>query len=223
MSRLTVKAVLFDLDGTLVDSAPDLGGALNLLLRRYDKPELPLSRSRPLVSMGARGMLEIGFGLTPIHAEYEAMKTEYLALYDANLCRDTRLFDGMQNLLTTLEQRAIPWGIVTNKHSRFTLPLLAALNLDRRAQCIISGDSVAQPKPHPGGLLAAADVLSVTPSTDIVYVGDDERDIQAALAAKMTPVVARYGYLGNGNPPTKWGAKLYIDYPLELLQTLAID
>ena len=220
---MTVKAVLFDLDGTLVDTAPDLGGALNLLLRRYDKPELPLSRSRPLVSMGARGMLEIGFGLTPIHAEYEAMKTEYLALYDANLCRDTRLFDGMQNLLTTLEQRAIPWGIVTNKHSRFTLPLLAALNLDRRAQCIISGDSVAQPKPHPGGLLAAADVLSVTPSTDIVYVGDDERDIQAALAAKMTPVVARYGYLGNGNPPTKWGAKHYIDYPLELLQTLAID
>ena len=220
---MTVKAVLFDLDGTLVDTAPDLGGALNLLLRRYDKPELPLSRSRPLVSMGARGMLEIGFGLTPIHAEYEAMKTEYLALYEANLCRDTRLFDGMQNLLTTLEQRAIPWGIVTNKHSRFTLPLLAALNLDRRTQCIISGDSVAQPKPHPGGLLAAADVLSVTPSTDIVYVGDDERDIQAALAAKMTPVVARYGYLGNGNPPTKWGAKLYIDYPLELLQTLAID
>ena len=220
---MTVKAVLFDLDGTLVDTAPDLGGALNLLLRRYDKPELPLSRSRPLVSMGARGMLEIGFGLTPIHAEYEAMKTEYLALYEANLCRDTRLFDGMQNLLTTLEQRAIPWGIVTNKHSRFTLPLLAALNLDRRAQCIISGDSVAQPKPHPGGLLAAADVLSVTPSTDIVYVGDDERDIQSALAAKMTPVVARYGYLGNGNPPTKWGAKLYIDYPLELLQTLAID
>ena len=220
---MTVKAVLFDLDGTLVDTAPDLGGALNLLLRRYDKPELPLSRSRPLVSMGARGMLEIGFGLTPIHAEYEAMKTEYLALYEANLCRDTRLFDGMQNLLTTLEQRAIPWGIVTNKHSRFTLPLLAALNLDRRAQCSISGDSVAQPKPHPGGLLAAADVLSVTPSTDIVYVGDDERDIQAALAAKMTPVVARYGYLGNGNPPTKWGAKLYIDYPLELLQTLAID
>ena len=220
---MTVKAVLFDLDGTLVDTAPDLGGALNLLLRRYDKPELPLSRSRPLVSMGARGMLEIGFGLTPIHAEYEAMKTEYLALYEANLCRDTRLFDGMQNLLTTLEQRAIPWGIVTNKHSRFTLPLLAALNLERRAQCIISGDSVAQPKPHPGGLLAAADVLSVTPSTDIVYVGDDERDIQAALAATMTPIVARYGYLGNVNPPAKWGAALYIDSPLELLQTLAID
>ena len=215
--------MLFDLDGTLVDTAPDLGGALNLLLRRYDKAELSLSRSCPLVSMGARGMLEIGFGLKPIHAEYEAMKAEYLALYEANLCRATRLFDGMDDLLCALEQRGIPWGIVTNKHSRFTLPLLAALNLDGRAQCIISGDSVPQPKPHPGGLFAAADALKVAPSADIVYVGDDERDIQAALAATMTPIVARYGYLGNGNPPAKWGAALYIDSPLELLQTLAID
>ena len=220
---MNIKAVLFDLDGTLVDTAPDLGGALNLLLRRYDKPELPLNRSRPLVSMGARGMLEIGFGLKPIHAEYEAMKTEYLALYEANLCCATRLFDGMEDLLGALEQRAIPWGIVTNKHSRFTLPLLAALNLDRRAQCIISGDSVPQPKPHPGGLIAAAELMNVAPAADIVYVGDDERDIQAALAAQMTPVVARYGYLGNGNSPTKWGANLYIDSPLELLPILAID
>ena len=215
--------MLFDLDGTLADTAPDLGGALNLLLRRYHKAELPLSRSCPLVSMGARGMLEIGFGLKPIHAEYEAMKAEYLALYEANLCRATRLFDGMDDLLCALEQRGIPWGIVTNKHSRFTLPLLAALNLDGRAQCIISGDSVPQPKPPPGGLFAAADALKVAPSADIVYVGDDERDIQAALAATMTPIVARYGYLGNGNPPAKWGAALYIDSPLELLQTLAID
>ena len=220
---MSVKAVLFDLDGTLVDTAPDLGGALNLLLRRYDKAELPLSRSRPLVSMGARGMLEIGFGLKPMHTEYEAMKTEYLQLYEANLCRATRLFDGMDDLLCALEKRAIPWGIVTNKHSRFTLPLLAALNLDGRAQCIISGDSVPQPKPHPSGLLAAAERLNMAPSADIVYVGDDERDIQAALAATMTPIVARYGYLGNGNPPAKWGANLYIDSPLELLQTLAID
>ena len=151
------------------------------------------------------------------------MKIEYLALYEANLCRATRLFDGMDDLLCALEQRAIPWGIVTNKHSRFTLPLLAALNLGGRAQCIISGDSVPQPKPHPGGLLAAAERLNMSPAGDIAYVGDDERDIQAALAAKMTPVVARYGYLGNGNPPKKWGANLYIDSPLELLQTLAID
>ena len=218
-----IEAVLFDFDGTVADTAPDLGGALNLLLNRYGKPEVALSRSRPLVSMGARGMLEIGFGLKPNHAEYEAMKTEYLALYEENLCRETCLFEGMDELLAQLEQRDIPWGIVTNKHSRFTLPLVAALKIAQRAKCVISGDSVAQPKPHPGGLLAAAKALSITPSANTIYVGDDERDMQAALAANMTPVVARYGYLGNGNPPTKWGAKLFIDSPRELFKILGID
>lgn len=220
---MKVAAVLFDLDGTLADTAPDLGGALNRLLRRYDRPELPLSRSRPLVSMGARGMLEIGFGLKPKHPDFEAMKSEYLALYEQHLCRDTRLFDGMEGVLITLEKRAIPWGIVTNKHSRFTLPLLAALNLDRRAQCVISGDSVAQPKPHPEGLRAAATMISMTPSRSMLYVGDDERDIQAARAANMMPVVARYGYLGNGNPPDKWGAEHYIDAPADLLGVIGIN
>ncbi len=217
-----VEAVLFDFDGTVADTAPDLGGALNLLLHRYDKPEIPLSRSRPLVSMGARGMLEIGFGLKPNHAEYEAMKTEYLTLYEENLCRDTCLFDGMNELLAELEQRKIPWGIVTNKHSRFTTPLMASLKLEQRARCVISGDSVAQPKPHPGGLLAAATALNIAPSARMIYVGDDERDVQAARAANMTPVAARYGYLGNGNPPEKWGAELIIDSPRELLATLGV-
>lgn len=220
---MNVAAVLFDLDGTLLDTAPDLGGALNLLLRRYDKPELPLSRSRPLVSMGARGMLEIGFGLQPKHADFEAMKAEYLAIYEQCLCRDTRLFDGMDSVLISLEQRAIPWGIVTNKHSRFTLPLLAALNLDRRAQCIVSGDSVTQPKPHPEGLRAAAAMINMTPSLNMLYVGDDERDIQAARAANMMPVVARYGYLGNGSAPDKWGAEHYIDAPADLLGLIGIN
>ncbi len=220
---MNLAAVLFDLDGTLADTAPDLGGALNLLLRRYDKPELPLSHSRPLVSGGARGMLEIGFGLKPNHADFEAMKAEYLAIYEENLCRDTHLFDGMEHVLTALEQRTIPWGIVTNKPSRFTLPLLAALNLDRRARCIVSGDSVARAKPHPDGLRAAAAALAMAPSSNMIYVGDDERDIQAANAANMTPVVARYGYLGNGNPPDKWEARHYIDSPSDLLALLAID
>ena len=217
-----VGAILFDFDGTVADTAPDLSGALNLLLRRYGKPELPLSRSRPLVSMGARGMLEIGFGLKPGIGEYEAMKYEFLEIYAQNLCRETCLFEGIEDLLGELEQRGIPWGIVTNKHSRFTLPLLGALNLDGRASCAIFGDSVAQPKPHPSGLLAAAKALNMTPSTEIIYVGDDERDVQAAVAANMTPVAARYGYLGNGNPLTAWGAQLIIDSPRELLKTLGI-
>lgn len=217
-----VEAVLFDFDGTLADTAPDLGGALNLLLRRYDKPQVSLSRSRPLVSMGARGMLQIGFGVKPDHAEYEALKTEYLALYEANLCRETRLFDGIGQVLDALETRTIPWGIVTNKHSRFTTPLLAALNISQRVNCVVTGDSVTRLKPDPEGLIAAAKKLNLPPSKNIVYVGDDERDIQAAIAAQMTPVIARYGYLGNDNPPAKWGTALMIDSPNELLQALGI-
>lgn len=217
-----VDAVLFDFDGTLADTAPDLGGALNLLLRRHDKPDVPLSRSRPLVSMGARGMLEVGFGIKPQHAEYEALKAEYLTLYKENLCRETRLFDGIEQVLDTLETCAIPWGIVTNKHSRFTAPLLAALNISQRVSCVITGDSVTQLKPDPEGLIAAAKKLNLPPSKNIAYVGDDERDIQAALAAQMTPVVARYGYLGNGNPSARWGAALMIDSPDELLQALGV-
>jgi N-acetyl-D-muramate 6-phosphate phosphatase len=219
---VSIAAVLFDLDGTLADTAPDLGNALNLLLRRYEKPELPLSRSRPLVSMGARGMLEIGFGLKPIHADFEAMKAEYLAIYEENLCCSTQLFAGMEGVLNALERHTIPWGIVTNKHSRFTLPLLAALKLQQRAQCVISGDSVANAKPHPDGLRAAAAAMNMMPSPQIVYVGDDERDIQAAYAANMTSVAACYGYLGNGNPPEKWGAQHSIDSPSELLGLLGI-
>jgi N-acetyl-D-muramate 6-phosphate phosphatase len=219
---VNVAAVLFDLDGTLLDTAPDLGGALNLLLRRYEKPELPLSHSRPLVSMGARGMLEIGFGLKPGDADFETMKTEYLAIYQENLFRDTRLFDGMEDVLVHLEGCDIPWGIVTNKHSRFTLPLLAALSLDRRARCIVSGDSVVRVKPHPDGLRAAAAEINMTPSPEILYIGDDERDVQAAHAANMTPVVARYGYLGNGNPPELWGARHHIDTPADLIELFGI-
>lgn len=218
-----IDAVLFDFDGTLADTAPDMGEALNLLLSKHDQPPLPLGQSRPHVSAGARGMLEIGFGLTPQHAQYEAMKSEYLALYLENLYRQTRLFDGIDEVLTALEQRAIPWGIVTNKHSRFTTPLLAELKLERRAHCAIFGDSVAQAKPHPDGLFAAAREMNLTPSPRIAYVGDDERDIRAALAANMTPVAARYGYLGNGIPLAQWGATLVIDSPRELLSTLGID
>jgi N-acetyl-D-muramate 6-phosphate phosphatase len=215
-----IEAVLFDFDGTLADTAPDLGGALNILLQRYDKPPVPLSRSRPFVSMGARGMLEIGFGLKPQHTEFDALKAEYLSVYEDNLFRATRLFDGMDCLLDTLDQRAVPWGIVTNKHSRFTMPILAGLKLHGRAKTVICGDAVAQLKPDPAGLVAAARELNIKPTRNILYIGDDERDIRAAIAANMTPVVASYGYMGNGNPPTKWGTDLVIDSPLDLLSLI---
>ncbi len=217
-----IEAVLFDFDGTLADTAPDLGGALNLLLQRYNKPPVPLSRSRPFVSMGARGMLEIGLGLKPQHAEFDALKAEYLSIYEDNLFRATRLFDGMDRLLDTLDQRAIPWGIVTNKHSRFTMPILAALKLHGRAKTVICGDAVAQLKPDPAGLFAAVHELKIKPTKNIFYIGDDERDIQAALAANITPVAARYGYLGNNNPPDKWGAAHAIDSPSDLVKLLGL-
>lgn len=212
-----VEAVLFDLDGTLADTAPDLGYALNLLLQKHGKREIPFALSRPMVSQGARGMLEVGFAIKPGDHEYETLKDDYLALYEANLNHHTRLFPGMDEVLNHLDQRGTAWGIVTNKHSRFTLPLLRGLDLDRRAHCIVSGDSVPVAKPDPAGLRLAAKKLRLAPSKNIFYIGDDERDVQASLAAGMTPVVARYGYLGNGKPVEQWGATLFIDDALALL------
>ena len=212
-----VEAVLFDLDGTLADTAPDLGYALNLLLRKYGKKEIPLALSRPLVSQGARGMLEVGFAIKPSDENYEALKDDYLALYEANLNHHTRLFPGMDAVLDHLDQRRLPWGIVTNKHSRFTLPLLRGLALDSRTCCVVCGDSVPVVKPDPAGLRLAAKTLNLVASKNILYVGDDERDIEAALAADMTPVVARYGYLGNGKPVHQWRAEIFINTALDLL------
>ena len=155
--------------------------------------------------------------IKPGDHEYETLKDDYLALYEANLNHHTRLFPGMDEVLNHLDQRGTAWGIVTNKHSRFTLPLLRGLDLDRRAHCIVSGDSVPVAKPDPAGLRLAAKKLRLAPSKNIFYIGDDERDVQASLAAGMTPVVARYGYLGNGKPVEQWGATLFIDDALALL------
>lgn len=215
-----VEAVLFDLDGTLADTAPDLGYALNLLLQKHGKREIPLALSRPMVSQGSRGMLEVGFAIKPGDVDYEMLKNDYLALYEANLNHHTRLFPGMDKVLNHLDQRGLPWGIVTNKHSRFTLPLLRGLDLDHRSHCIVCGDSVPVAKPDPASLRMAAETLRLAPSKNIFYIGDDERDVQASLAAGMTPVVARYGYLGNEKPVNQWGATLFIDTALALLPLL---
>lgn len=219
-SRADVGAVLFDLDGTLVDTAPDLAYALNLQRRARAQPEVPVEQLRPFVSQGARGMLRAGFGLTPENAEYAALREEFLDLYAANLCRESQLFHGMAEVLERLEARGMLWGIVTNKLERFTLPLLEALGLSGRAGCIICGDTTAHAKPHPAPLLEASLRLDIDPAA-CVYVGDDERDIQAGHAAGMLPIVALYGYLGADKPPQQWGADLYISTPLDLLNLLA--
>jgi N-acetyl-D-muramate 6-phosphate phosphatase len=214
-----IAAVLFDLDGTLVDSAPDLAYALNAQRRLCGQPELPLSALRPYVSEGARGMLNAGLGVRPSDPQYAELREQFLQIYAENLCRESRLFPGMEQVLLQLEACGIKWGIVTNKHTAYTTPLVAALGIRERAACVICGDTTAHAKPHPAPLLEASAQMGIEVS-GCAYVGDDERDVQASLAAGMVPVVALYGYLGVYKAPQEWGAQLYISAPIDLLNLL---
>ena len=213
------RAVLFDLDGTFADTAPDLGHALNTLLTARGKAPLPLERIRRVASSGARGLLGLGFDLAPGEPGYDALAAEFLHLYERRLCDDTRLFPGILELLQALEERAVPWGIVTNKAKRFTVPLMRLLELDRRAACVVCGDSTPYRKPHPQPLLTAAATIGVAP-VGCIYLGDDERDMIAGRAAGMRVAVAEYGYLGTENPPNEWAADIWVSHPLELLASL---
>jgi N-acetyl-D-muramate 6-phosphate phosphatase len=214
-----VEAVFFDLDGTLADTAPDLGGALNVLLREQGHAPLDMATLRPHVSAGTRGMLGIGFGILPGEPAYESLAERFLEIYAASLCDGTALFDGMIDLLNRLEDRDIRWGVVTNKPARFTLPLMECLGLGKRAATIISGDSAARPKPAPDTLLLACSDAGVSP-VQALYVGDDLRDIQAAHAAGMRAIAAAWGYLGNGLTVDQWGADATIPAPIDLLNFL---
>jgi phosphoglycolate phosphatase len=214
-----IKAVLFDLDGTLADTAPDLGHALNLLRERHGLPPLPDDLIRPQASHGARGLLGLGFGVTPEDAGFAALREEFLELYRAHICTHTRLFPGTSELLTELESKGIAWGVVTNKPARFTEPLLEALGLSRRAACIISGDTCSQPKPHPEPMLCACREVGAEPEA-CLYVGDAERDVEAAEAAGIPTLVAGYGYLGPEDRPETWGAHGIIAEPGEILRYL---
>ena len=216
---MTICAVLFDLDGTLADTAPDLAGALNRLLAEHGRAAVPLAYARRVTSSGARGMLRVGFGIDPWHAEYDALRTRFLELYAENLCRETRLFDGIAELLAALEGRGLPWGVVTNKAERFTLPLLDALGLGGRTACVVGGDTTGRAKPHPDPLLHAAQALALAPAA-CLYLGDDLRDVQAARAAGMPVLAAGYGYLGDEGDPGAWGADAVISHPLETLNHL---
>jgi N-acetyl-D-muramate 6-phosphate phosphatase len=217
--RNSIEAVLFDFDGTVADTAPDLAYALNVMRVKRGLSSLPLTHLRGLASEGARGMLRIGFDLHPHHDEYNAMREEYLDVYEANMLRETQLFHGMAQVLEELERRGVPWGIVTNKLERFALPLLDLMGLAQRAGCIVGGDTTAKPKPAPDPLLEAARRVNADPR-NCLYVGDDLRDVQAAIAAAMEPVVALYGYLGNDEPPEQWGASKFVHEPLDLLKFL---
>ncbi|WP_366119343.1 phosphoglycolate phosphatase [Aquabacterium sp.] len=212
-------AVLFDLDGTLADTAGDLGGALNRLRTDRGLPPLPLDTLRPYASAGARGLIGLGLDVHPGDAEFEALRTAFLAAYDQCLSETTVLFDGVAELLDTLEAQGLKWGIVTNKPHRFTLPVLRGLGLEARSGTNISGDSTAHAKPHPLPLLTACQELGVDPAT-VLYVGDDLRDIQAAQAAKMPSAAAGWGYIGHNGEIASWGADVIAAQPLDLLHCL---
>lgn len=214
-----MQAVLFDLDGTLVDTAPDLAYALNLQRERHGLPFLPEATIRPYASHGSRGLLEVGFGLLPDHADFEQMRTEYLDLYTQVMTRQPQLFAGMAEALHAIEQRGLRWGIVTNKPRRFTLPMIAHMKLNDRAGAVISGDDAPQPKPSPQTLLLACERMQLDPEK-VVYVGDAERDVQAGNAAGMTTLVALFGYLSDTDQPEAWGADGCIQQPQDLLTYL---
>jgi N-acetyl-D-muramate 6-phosphate phosphatase len=216
------QVVLFDLDGTLADTAPDLAGAANRMRQRRGLPALPVDRLRPVASAGARGMIGVALGKSPADAEFEALRDEFLAEYAAALDVDSRLFDGVPELLARLEGVGLPWGVVTNKAMRFTGPVLDALGLAQRAAVVIAGDTTPYAKPHPEPLFEACRRVSAEPARAI-YVGDDLRDIQAARAAGMPCVAAAYGYLGEHGDVSAWAADHIVPQPLDLLPLLGFQ
>ena len=208
-------AVLFDLDGTLADTAPDMAHTVNEMRKRRGLAPVALSLVRPHVSKGARGMILSAFDMTVEHPDFPAMREEFLNIYAGMLYVDSVLFPGMGALLDRLEAEGIAWGVVTNKFERFARPLLQGMGLARRAAVIVGGDTCAKPKPFPDPLLFAAEKLKVSPGKTL-YGGDDVRDVQAARAAGMPVVVAAYGYLGDGEPPSQWKADGIVDSVDEL-------
>lgn len=220
MSRYAhVEAVLFDLDGTLIDSAPDLGAAADRMRVARGLPSLPDHLYRPMAGAGARGMLGVAFGITPEQPGYDALREEFMANYEQAMTERTTVFDGVADLIATLSRRGVPWGVVTNKIERFALPLTRSLPLFATAGTVVGGDTTPHPKPHPAPLLEAARRLGRDPLC-CIYVGDDERDILAGRAAGMPTVAATYGYLGAQGDVSAWGADDSIAHPTELLKLL---
>jgi 2-phosphoglycolate phosphatase len=214
--------VLFDLDGTLADTAPDLAAALNATLRHFGVEELPYETIRPHVSHGGIALIRLGFRIEPDHPEFETYKQFLLDYYNDNICKLTCLFDGMGPLLEHLEAHSIPWGVVTNKPSWLTDPLMHAMKLTERAFSIVSGDTCTQKKPHPEPILFACSQGNLDPQ-DCYYVGDAERDIQAGRAAGCKTVTALFGYIDDGEQPEKWQADYSINHPSEIIAILQQD
>lgn len=216
-----ITTILFDLDGTLVDTAPDLAHALNLQLIKHGKSPLAYENIRPFASHGSRGLVGLGFGITPVDDSFIAMRDEYLSIYESVFTRSPVLLPGVAELLQAIENKGLKWGIVTNKPRRFTIGLVESmgLNLQSRAACIVCGDDAPQPKPSPATLLMACQQVGVKPE-NCTYVGDAERDVIAGNAAGMQTVVALFGYIDKTDKPQEWGADALIKTPEELVKIL---
>ena len=216
-----INAVLFDLDGTLLDTAPDMVNALNMLLAEEDKAPLAYEFCRDYVSHGSIAMVTLGFGNQQSAAEFERRRHRFLDIYEKNLCVDTKLFNGMDETLYFLEEHHIPWGVVTNKPSFLTDPLMEELKLSKRACSIISGDTIKERKPDPAPLYLAANQCGFL-ATECLYVGDAERDIEAGNRANMTTLLASYGYIDDSQLPIEWGANGVVEEPNEIIDWLGL-
>jgi len=216
-----VEAVLFDLDGTFADTAPDLGEALNHVLSLRGVPALPLATIRLQASHGSRGLLKLALGIEPDAPDYDELRDAFLQHYESHICDRTKLFPGMAALIEELYQRDMPWGIVTNKPHRYTVPLMEKLGYAKRAACLVSGDTCEHAKPHPMPLLHAAALMGVNPSR-CLYLGDDLRDMEAAQAAGMIGIVASYGYLDPASSTNAWPAAGSVQTPFALLRYLTL-
>jgi 2-phosphoglycolate phosphatase len=211
-----IKTVLFDLDGTLADTAPDLANALNHVLKIHNREPLPFEKIRPVVSHGGIALTTLGFGFGKEHPEFDVFYKELLEHYLDNIANETTLFPGMDDLLFQLEEKNINWGVVTNKPGWLTEPLLDALNLSSRAVTIVSGDTLKQRKPHPAPLLYACEQAG-SKADECIYIGDAERDIEAANRANIISIVALFGYIDKSDNPENWGANSLIHSPQEII------
>ena len=210
------KGVLFDFDGTLADTAADLSRAVNRLRAARGLADMPVEKLRHSASAGARGLIEAGLGVLPEHPEYQALREAFMQHYANELCIDTCLFPGVEELLAAIEARGLRWGIVTNKSTHLTRMVVKALGLEARTACVVCGDTTAHLKPHPASLLHAASELRLAPA-HCIYLGDDKRDIDAARAAGMRPVAVEWGY---GSGLASWQADAIIAQPMDLIPRL---
>ena len=220
LKQPVTRAVLFDLDGTFADTAPDLAAALNQVLAEEGRAPLPYEIIRPVVSHGGIALIKLGFNFDEQHIDFERLKNRFLSIYEANISVLTRVFDGIDDVLEQLEQQHIAWGIVTNKPSWLTDPLLLQMGYSQRAASIVSGDTTRQRKPHPEPLFYACREINCQPS-ECIYIGDAQRDIEAGNAAGMTTLTALFGYIEDGDSPENWGADAMITKPAEIIEYLS--